>query len=197
MAKRLLSFRVCVARSIYNHDNVTRVAQHNTQFAKLLASRGYIYCLLRSKQLPRFCEIMLAKFVLFCLFLFFSGKLRYENVYGDELLYLYFGYDTIIRRDLRTLSLPRDSPRDNHYACVIEVHLSPRGSRLLGGLSYEKFRRYNNSPPYVTARWPGGTQLGFGYGCATRSFDHHPITKPEKTQICNLCLNHCFLKGPF
>ena len=37
------------------------------------------------------------------------------------------------------------------------VHdLSPRGkgnSCLLGGLSYEKIRRYNNSPPYVTARW--------------------------------------------
>ena len=25
---------------------------------------------------------------------------------------------------------------------------------LFGGLSYEKIRRYNNSPPYVTARWP-------------------------------------------
>ena len=32
----------------------------------------------------------------------------------------------------------------------------------------------------------GGTQLWVGYGCAARSFDHHPITKPEKTQICNL-----------
>ena len=30
-----------------------------------------------------------------------------------------FGFDAIIRRDLRTLSLPRDSPRDNFYACVI------------------------------------------------------------------------------
>ena len=28
---------------------------------------------------------------------------------------------------------------------------------------------------------PGGTQLWVGYGCAARSFDHHPITKPEKT----------------
>ena len=33
---------------------------------------------------------------------------------------------------------------------------------------------------------PGGTQLWVRYGCAARSFDHHPITKPEKTQICNL-----------
>ena len=42
----------------------------------------------------------------------------------------------------------------------------------------------------------GGTQLWVGYGCTARSFDHHPITKPEKTQICNLCLNHLFLEGP-
>ena len=51
---------------------------------------------------------------------------------------------------------------------------------------------------------PGGTQLCVGYGCAARSFDHHPITKPEKTQICNVCLKTFFLllllffvKGPF
>ena len=28
-----------------------------------------------------------------------------------------------------------------------------RLKKLLGGLSYEKIWRYNNSPPYVTARW--------------------------------------------
>ena len=28
-----------------------------------------------------------------------------------------------------------------------------------------------------------GTQLWVGYGCEARSFDHHPITKPEKTLI--------------
>ena len=43
----------------------------------------------------------------------------------------------------------------------------------------------------------GGTQLWVGYGCAARSFDHHPITKPEKTQICYLYKNHSFLEGPF
>ena len=43
----------------------------------------------------------------------------------------------------------------------------------------------------------GGTQLWVGYGCAARSFDHHPITKPEKTQICYLYQNHSFLEGPF
>ena len=26
-------------------------------------------------------------------------------------------------------------------------------TKLFGGLSYEQIRRYNNSPPYVTARW--------------------------------------------
>ena len=26
-------------------------------------------------------------------------------------------------------------------------------TKLFGGLSYEKIRRYNNSPPYVMARW--------------------------------------------
>ena len=37
--------------------------------------------------------------------------------------------------------------------------LSPRGkgnsqlTKLFGGLSYEKIWRYNNSPPYVMARW--------------------------------------------
>ena len=43
---------------------------------------------------------------------------------------------------------------------------------------------------------PGGYSW-VGYGCAARSFDHHPITKPEKTQICYLCLKHLFLEGPF
>ena len=63
--------------------------------------------------------------------------------------YCTFGFSAIIRRDLRTLSLPRDSM----HVC------DPRGkgnshlTKLFGGLSYEKIRRYNNSPPYVTARW--------------------------------------------
>ena len=42
-----------------------------------------------------------------------------------------------------------------------------------------------------------GTQFWVGYECAARSFDHHPITKPEKTQIWDLCLNHLFREGPF
>ena len=55
----------------------------------------------------------------------------------------------------------------------------------------------------------GGTQLWVGYGCAARSFEHHPITKPEKTQICYLYqkpfvslralfkTNQCFLQCKF
>ena len=39
-----------------------------------------------------------------------------------------------------------------------------------------------------------GTDPGYS---AARSFDHHPITKPEKTQIRDLCLNHLFREGPF
>ena len=40
-------------------------------------------------------------------------------------------------------------------------------------------------------------QIWVGYGCPAQSFDNHPIPKPEKMQICNLCLNHLFLQGPF
>ena len=42
MAKRLLFLRVYVAESIHNHDNATRVTQHNAQYAKLLSRRGYL-----------------------------------------------------------------------------------------------------------------------------------------------------------
>ena len=48
-------------------------------------------------------------------------------------------------------------PRNNICARVIQVHVGKGSSsltKLLGGLSYGKIRRYNNSPPYVTARWP-------------------------------------------
>ena len=43
----------------------------------------------------------------------------------------------------------------------------------------------------------GGTQLWVGYRCTARSFNYHPITKPEKMQICDLFLNHLFCEGPF
>ena len=73
-----------------------------------------------------------------------------------EASYCTFGFGAIIRRDLRTLSLPRDSLGDNLYACVIEVHAikaTHAKTKLFGRLNYEKIQRYNNSPPYVMARW--------------------------------------------
>ena len=36
----------------------------------------------------------------------------------------------------------------------------------------------------------GGTQLWV-------EFNHHPITEPEMMQICDLCLKHLFLEGPY
>ena len=40
---------------------------------------------------------------------------------------------------------------------------------------------------------PGGTQLELGTDVQPKVLTHHPITKPEKMQICDLC----FVKGPF
>ena len=74
-----------------------------------------------------------------------------------EVSYCTFAFGAIIRRDLRTLSLPCDSLRDNQYVCMIWVHTEKAThalTKLFGGLSYKKIRRYNNTPPYVTARWP-------------------------------------------
>ena len=63
-----------------------------------------------------------------------------------EVSYCTFGFGTIIWRDLRISLLPRDlNPRRKGISCLM---------KLLDGLNYEKIRRYNNSPPYVTARWP-------------------------------------------
>ena len=43
---------------------------------------------------------------------------------------------------------------------------------------------------------PGGV-LNFELGMDVRPEDSTTtITKPEKTQICNLCLNHLFFEGP-
>ena len=60
---------------------------------------------------------------------------------------------------------------------------------------------YHNVPGivlWVLCRGGGGsTQLWVGYGCAALSSNYHPITKPEKMHICDLCLNHLFHEGPF
>ena len=60
--------------------------------------------------------------------------------------YCTFGFGAIIQPNLSTLSLPRD----NLYACVIKVHVRKvirAFTKLLGRLSYDKIRRYNNSSP--------------------------------------------------
>ena len=58
-----------------------------------------------------------------------------------EVSYCTFGFGAIIRRDLRTLSLPRDSPRDNQFACVIRDHAGKATHALrnyLAGLATKK-----------------------------------------------------------
>ena len=50
-------------------------------------------------------------------------------------------------------------------------------------------QNYTRSPqrPIMTSSFPGGgTQIWVGYGSPAQSFNHYPITKPEKTKICNL-----------
>ena len=72
-----------------------------------------------------------------------------------------------------------------------------RNASADGAAMSERSRLFHSLMVYTRGR---GTQLWVGYGCAARSFDHHPcdpVTKPEKMQICNLCLNHLFLEGPF
>ena len=75
--------------------------------------------------------------------------------YGGELLYLPIWRDHsalsayIIVTAWFTVRLP---------ICAHDFNPHGKGNshltKLLGGLSYEKIRRYNNSLPYVTARWP-------------------------------------------
>ena len=68
-----------------------------------------------------------------------------------EVSYCTSGFGGIIWSNLRTLSLPRDSPCNNLSPCRKG---NSRFTKVLGRLSYEKTRRYNNSPPYVMAGWP-------------------------------------------
>ena len=60
-------------------------------------------------------------------FLFYScvNAMGWRSYYLSrmEVSYCTFGFGAIIRCDLPTLSLPRDSPRDNQYACEIWVHV--------------------------------------------------------------------------
>ena len=66
-----------------------------------------------------------------------------------EANYCTFGFGVIIRRDLRTLSLQHDSSRNNLFASSPHRKGNSRLTKFFGGLSYEKVRRYNNSPPYM------------------------------------------------
>ena len=69
-----------------------------------------------------------------------------------EVSYCTFGFGAIIQCNLCTL-LPSDSPCHNHK-CVHDLGpCKNSNSCLLGRLSYKQIWRYNNSPPYVTARW--------------------------------------------
>ena len=96
--------------------------------------------------------------------------------------------------------------RINHIATLITLHhITLHNIKITSHLTLRPYsitsRHITFSSHHITVivhHIPGGgTQLWVGYGCAARSFDHHPITKPEKTQICNLYQNHLFLEGPF
>ena len=74
-----------------------------------------------------------------------------------EASYCTSGFRAIIRDDLRTLPLLHVLLRDNLYARVISVHVGKAthaNRNCLAGLASRKIWRYNNSPPYVMARWP-------------------------------------------
>ena len=55
--------------------------------------------------------------------------------------------------------------------------------KLFGRLSYEKIQRYNNSPPYVTARWPLQQIPPFNFLAITLLFSYW-------YEIFNLGLNY-------
>ena len=73
-----------------------------------------------------------------------------------------------------------------HLLCmVICIHEIGRLSSLLPIIFAPQLR--------LVMCGPGGGRW-VGYGAAAQSFDHQPITKPEKTQNCNLYLNHFFFQ---
>ena len=72
-----------------------------------------------------------------------------------EVSHCTFGFGAIIRHDLRTLSLLRDSPCDNYmrvgFKSMQERQLTL--NEIAWWLNCKKIQRYNNSPPYMTSRW--------------------------------------------
>ena len=74
-----------------------------------------------------------------------------------EVSYCTCGFCAVIQRDQLKVSLQRILTRNNLNVCVI---LSPceEGNytcimEMLGSWDTKKIQRYNNLPPYVTARW--------------------------------------------
>ena len=58
-----------------------------------------------------------------------------------EMSYCTSEFGVVIQRDLRTLSLLCDSPRDNLYACMIYVHMGKATHACLAGSATKKIRR--------------------------------------------------------
>ena len=86
----------------------------------------------------------------------------------------------------------------SHYICLKAVKSAKFRTETCAFVEYagKHMCKYRSQLKRL-AHTRGGTQLWVGYGCAAQSFDHHPIAKPEKMQICKLCLNHLFCEGPF
>ena len=98
-----------------------------------------------------------------------------------------FGFCAIIQRDLRILLLLNDSPRDNRYACMILDHAGKAThsyQNCLAGLAMKKIRRYNNSPPYMMARWPS-QQIPhkFPWFSHGSKCDHHIKNLSDSTEM--------------
>ena len=108
-----------------------------------------------------------------------------------------WGGGYIARHVWRWVIVPLDLERSfgaicAHYRCRV-IHrtitkcvrdLSSRGkgssclTKLFGGLSYKKIQRYNNSPPYVMARWLPQQipPLNFLDGVGTSAIELHKIS---------------------
>ena len=81
-----------------------------TEDKLVISLRGVMYIFKLSSIMGSFIWIIFKEFK------------RGNRVSSMEVSCCTFGFGAIIRRDLCTLSLPRDSPCDNQYACAIWVH---------------------------------------------------------------------------
>ena len=63
--------------------------------------------------------------------------------------------------------------------------------KLVGGLSYKKIQRYNNSPPYVTARWQPQqiASLNFLGPSVSSVYDFKLAVMSIQSPECCACLN--------